>query len=30
VLEGMKVVVEYAEVSDKTIAGQIVSIELTK
>ncbi len=29
-MEGMKALVEYAEVSDKTIAGQIVSIELTK
>jgi len=29
-MDGMKALVEYAEVSDKTIAGQIVSIELTK
>lgn len=29
-LEGMKAVVEYAEVSDKSIAGQILSIQLTK
>ena len=29
-LEGMKAVVEYAEVSDKSIAGQILSVQLTK
>lgn len=29
-MEGMKAFVEYAEVSDKTIAGQILSIQLTK
>ena len=29
-MEGMRALVEYAEVSDKTIAGQILSIELTK
>ncbi len=29
-LEGFKAKVEYAEVSDKTIAGQIIAIELTK
>ena len=29
-MEGMKAIVEYAEVSDKTIAGQILSIQLTK
>lgn len=29
-IEGMKAKVEYAEVSDKTISGQILSIELSK
>jgi tetratricopeptide (TPR) repeat protein len=29
-IEGMKARIEYAEVSDKTMAGQIVSIELSK
>jgi tetratricopeptide (TPR) repeat protein len=29
-IEGMKAKVEYAEVSDKRVAGQIMSIELTK
>ena len=29
-IEGMKAKVEYAEVSDKSVAGQILSIELTK
>jgi hypothetical protein len=29
-VEGMKARVEYAEVSDKSIAGQILSIELVK
>ncbi len=29
-IEGMKARVEYAEVSDKSIAGQILSIELSK
>jgi len=29
-IQGMKASVDYAEVSDKTIAGQIVSIELSK
>jgi tetratricopeptide (TPR) repeat protein len=29
-IEGLKAKVEYAEVSDKSIAGQIISIELTK
>jgi hypothetical protein len=27
---GMKARIEYAEVSDKTMSGQIVSIELSK
>jgi hypothetical protein len=29
-IEGLKAKVEYAEVSDKSIAGQIVSVELSK
>jgi hypothetical protein len=29
-IEGFKAKVEYAEVSDKSIAGQIVAIELSK
>jgi tetratricopeptide (TPR) repeat protein len=29
-IEGLKAKVEYAEVSDKSVAGQIVSVELTK
>jgi hypothetical protein len=29
-IEGMKARVVYAEVSDKSIAGQILSVELTK
>lgn len=29
-IEGMKARVEYAEVSDKSIAGQILSIELIR
>jgi hypothetical protein len=29
-IEGLKATVEYAEVSDKSVAGQIVSVELSK
>jgi hypothetical protein len=29
-IEGMKAKVGYAEVSDKTVAGQILSVELSK
>jgi hypothetical protein len=29
-IEGLKAKVEYAEVSDKSVAGQILSVELTK
>jgi hypothetical protein len=29
-IEGMKALVDYAEVTDKTVAGQIMSIELSK
>ncbi len=29
-IEGMKAFVDYAEVTDKAVAGQIVSIELSK
>jgi hypothetical protein len=29
-IEGMKAKVAYAEVSDKTVAGQILSVELSK
>jgi hypothetical protein len=29
-IEGLKAKVEYVEVSDKSVAGQIISIELSK
>jgi hypothetical protein len=29
-IEGLKARVQYAEVSDKSIAGQIISVELSK
>jgi len=29
-LEGMKAVVEYADVSDKSVSGQVISVQLTK
>jgi hypothetical protein len=29
-IEGLKAKVQYAEVSDKSVAGQIVSVELSK